>query len=101
MLRSMLASDARFPRVTVSLGTNGRVVLHGSVAFDDDLRTLRTLVEQGHLPSQPLISVLVDSHPPTKALQRRPAGQSDGADNLPATLAADRAFPAAVAELGR
>ncbi|MDB6024413.1 MAG: hypothetical protein JWM68_636 [Verrucomicrobiales bacterium] len=31
----------------------------------------------------------------------RPAGQSDGSDNLSATLAADRAFPAAVAELGR
>lgn len=33
------------------------------------------------------------------AANRRPAGQSDGSDNLPATLAADRAFPAAVAEL--
>jgi len=38
---------------------------------------------------------------PNHALQRRrPAGQSDGSDNLSATLAADRAFPAAVAELG-
>ncbi len=50
---------------------------------------------------------------PRKALER-PAGEtrtteelvrfcepSDGADNLSATLAADRAFPAAVAELGR
>jgi hypothetical protein len=35
------------------------------------------------------------------AANRRPAGQSDGSDNLAATLAADRAFPAAVAELGR
>ena len=35
------------------------------------------------------------------AANRRPAGQSDGADNLFATIAADRAFPAAVAELGR
>jgi hypothetical protein len=32
---------------------------------------------------------------------RRPAGQSDGSDNLPAIVAAARAFPAAVAELGR
>ena len=32
---------------------------------------------------------------------RRPAGQSDGSGNLAAIVAADRAFPAAVAELGR
>ena len=39
--------------------------------------------------------------PPNKgaAANRRPAGQSGGSDNLSATLAADRAFPAAVAEL--
>ena len=35
------------------------------------------------------------------AANRRPAGQSDGSGNLSATVAADRAFPAAVAELGR
>jgi hypothetical protein len=35
------------------------------------------------------------------AANRRPAGQPDGADNLFATVATDRAFPAAVAELGR
>ena len=35
------------------------------------------------------------------AANRRPAGQSDGSGNLFATVAADRAFPAAVAELGR
>ena len=34
------------------------------------------------------------------AANRRPAGQSDGSDDLSATVAADRAFPAAVAELG-
>jgi hypothetical protein len=33
------------------------------------------------------------------AANRRPAGPSDGSDDLSATLAADRAFPAAVAEL--
>ena len=35
------------------------------------------------------------------AANRRPAGQSSGSGNLSATLAADRAFPAAVAELDR
>ena len=35
------------------------------------------------------------------AANRRPAGQSDGSGSLFATVAADRAFPAAVAELGR
>ena len=41
--------------------------------------------------------------PPNKSLHsnRRSAGQSDGSDNLSATVAADRAFPAAVAELDR
>jgi hypothetical protein len=35
------------------------------------------------------------------AAYRRPAGQSDGSDNSSATLAADRAYPTAVAGLGR
>ena len=35
------------------------------------------------------------------AANRRPAGQPDGSGNLSAIVAADRAFPAAVAELGR
>ncbi|WP_421654366.1 hypothetical protein [Leptothermofonsia sp. ETS-13] len=35
------------------------------------------------------------------AANRRPAFQSDGSGNVAATVAADRAFPAAVAELGR
>jgi hypothetical protein len=35
------------------------------------------------------------------ASNRRPAGQLDGSGNLLAIVAADRAFPAAVAELGR
>jgi hypothetical protein len=34
------------------------------------------------------------------AANRRHAGQLDGSGNLLATIAADRAFPAAVAELG-
>jgi len=33
------------------------------------------------------------------AANRRPAGQLDGSDTLSAIVAADRAFPAAVAEL--
>jgi hypothetical protein len=35
------------------------------------------------------------------AANRRPAGQLDGAGNLLAIVAVVRAFPAAVAELGR
>jgi hypothetical protein len=35
------------------------------------------------------------------AANRRPAGQSDSSGNLFAIVAADRAFPATVAELGR
>jgi len=35
------------------------------------------------------------------AANRRPAAQADGSGNLFAIVAADRAFPAAVAELGR
>jgi len=34
------------------------------------------------------------------AANRRPAGRSDGSSDLSAIVAADRAFPAAVAELG-
>jgi hypothetical protein len=36
---------------------------------------------------------------PIMTSNRRPAGQSDGSGNLFAIVAADRAFPAAVAEL--
>jgi len=35
------------------------------------------------------------------AANRRPAGLSDGSDNLSVIVGADRAFPAAVAELCR
>jgi hypothetical protein len=41
------------------------------------------------------------TRPNSAPANRRPAGQSDGSDNLSAIVAADRAFPAAVAELGR
>jgi hypothetical protein len=39
--------------------------------------------------------------PKGTAANRRPALRSDGSGNLSATLAADRAFPAVVAECGR
>ena len=61
ILRSLLASDVRFQKVTVSSSTNARVYLHGSVASGDDRQALRTLVEQAHLPVGPGISVEVDS----------------------------------------
>jgi hypothetical protein len=38
---------------------------------------------------------------PSMTSNRRPAGQLGGSGNLFATVAADRAFPAAVAELDR
>jgi hypothetical protein len=38
---------------------------------------------------------------PGAAANRRPVGQSGGLDTLSATVVADRAFPAAVAELFR
>jgi hypothetical protein len=80
MLRSMLASDPRFQKVTVAYGTNGSAHLHGSVASDDDLRALRALVEQAHLPMQPGISVQVESRPPNKdALQPTPVGSGSSA----------------------
>ena len=46
---------------------------------------------------------MTGSHQPNQgaAANRRPAGQSSGSGDLSATLAADRAFPAAVAELDR
>jgi hypothetical protein len=37
---------------------------------------------------------------PFMASNRRPAGLLDGSDDLAAIVAADRAFPSAVAELG-
>lgn len=40
------------------------------------------------------------AHTEGVAANRRPAGQSDGSDNLSAAVAADRAFPAVVAEFG-
>ena len=40
-------------------------------------------------------------HRASKGASRRTASQSKGEDNLSAIVAADRAFPAAVADLGR
>jgi hypothetical protein len=50
------------------------------------------------------LSMSTDQEPwpnQSAAANRRPAGQLDGSGNLSATVAPDRAFPAAVAELGR
>jgi hypothetical protein len=66
ILRAMLGSEVRFQKVRVSVSTNGHVALHGSVASDADLRALRTLIEGGHLPMQPMMSVEVDTHPPNQ-----------------------------------
>ena len=71
----------------------------GGVEVIGSHRTRFGLVEQtGFGPS-----VLPDGSvlQPNMTSNPRPAGQSSGSDNLFATVAADRAFPAAVAELGR
>ena len=44
---------------------------------------------------------MIDPANQSTAANRRPAGQVDGSGNLAAPVAADRAFPATVAELGR
>ena len=51
--------------------------------------------------SQSVFRILKMQANQSAAAHRRPAGQSDGSDNLAAIVAADRAFPAAVAELDR
>jgi len=61
ILRPLLATNSRFKNVQVSCGTNGRVYLHGQVTSRDDLTALRGLVEQAHLPSQPVFSVRVEA----------------------------------------
>ena len=61
MLRSALASDARFHRVIVSRTTHPSVYLEGNVASSHDLQALRTLVERAQLSVQPGISVEIDS----------------------------------------
>jgi hypothetical protein len=65
ILRPLLATDSRFTNIQVSCGTNGRVYLSGLVTSADDLTALRRLVEQTHLPSQPVFSVRVEG--PNKA----------------------------------
>jgi hypothetical protein len=47
------------------------------------------------------LDLIVERSNQCAAANRRPALQSDGSGNLAAIVAADRAFPAAVAELGR
>jgi hypothetical protein len=64
ILRPMLASNTRFQKVVVTLATNARVYLVGSVNSNADLEALHRLVEQTQLPSQPAFAVRVDSNPP-------------------------------------
>lgn len=52
-------------------------------------------------PELPVPSCFREAANKGASANRRPAGQSDGSDNLSAIVTADRAFPAAVAELGR
>jgi hypothetical protein len=59
LLRPLLASDARFIKVTVSPTTTGRSRLDGSVASDADAAALRQLVSQAHPPQKPVFAVRV------------------------------------------
>jgi hypothetical protein len=59
MLAPILASRPQFHQITLSYGTIGWAILHGTVPSDTDLRLLHELVEQAHLPSKPLFSVTV------------------------------------------
>ncbi len=72
-LRLILGSDVRFQRVIVSSSTKARVYLYGRVASDEDLHALRMLVEHEDFPTQPGISVEVDSHlSPNKGAAAKP-----------------------------
>jgi ABC-type enterobactin transport system permease subunit len=57
ILRPLIAADSRFQRVVVAVATNARVILEGSVSSDADISALRQLVEQAHVPSQPIFGV--------------------------------------------
>jgi len=65
--------------------------------FDDLSRKTVEAIQN----SPELRSVATARETPQPAANHRPAGQSDDSGNLSAILAADRTFPAAVAELGR
>jgi hypothetical protein len=59
MLRAIIASETRFQKISVVLGTNAQVYLEGSVNSVLDLEALHRLVEQAQLPIQPAFSVRV------------------------------------------
>jgi hypothetical protein len=84
--RLRLALAFRAPRTCSSSQPRLRCVITS--------RTRRTTLQ-----SKQLIGCHDMTWPNQGAANRRPAGQSGGSDNLSATVAADRAFPAAVAEL--
>ena len=60
-----------------------------------------SLIDAFGLVDRPSLALSGAASQPIMTANRRPAGQSDGSGNLFATVAADRAFPAAVAELVR
>ena len=68
ILRPLIAADSRFQRVVIAVATNARVILEGSVNSDRDLSALRQLVEQAHVPLQPIFGVRVENHPPNSRI---------------------------------
>ncbi len=75
ILRPLIAADARFAKVTVSYGTNGRAYLSGQVDSADSLAALRESVRQARLPSQLAIGVRVESPAPNHSWLPRPGGR--------------------------
>lgn len=72
ILRPLIAADARFVRVTVSYGTNGRAYIHGEVDSAEALAALRELVQRTRLPSNPSIGVRVEPSVPNHSWQPAP-----------------------------
>ena len=65
-LRRLVAAHVRFAKIRVLCATNARVFLDGQVASAGDLDALRRLVQQAHLPTQPAISVRIETPAPNK-----------------------------------
>jgi hypothetical protein len=69
ILRPMIAADARFREVSVSMTTGPGVWLVGTVASTNDWDALRRLVEQTPIPFHANLAVGLDTNPPNKTLQ--------------------------------